>query len=337
MQRLERAGWRRIRQDGAHFTYEREGKRITYHYGRPQTELGKVKLKEEMRRFDLVRIEAAMEAARKTQSAIAAQQAVDRANTRLEAARAASEPHLNGELSYQEMHILFAQLHRDHKIRVTDIGEATGIGHSALHEYIHLQKPTLNKAELAALRDWFLEREVRLNLTRDRSELLKRGYGVRAGSITKRDNRLSVIAVALAATGEKQVDLNYKIFGKRTTGIVGAVINNEVKRVTPKSMERLEAWYKAYTHPLAEAPKPVIREETTPAAHGYGVKSQDELKELVESFGPNAARRAMGMQDAPDWESVAVKAVWEAIKDLDAKAQARVLNYNLSRVRDEEG
>jgi len=333
MQRLERAGWKRIRQDGSHFTYERDGKKVTYYYGRPQTVLGKVKLLHEERRFDLKRIEKEQATERAARVAASAQRAERKEATTMTAIAEATkmEPVLNHELSYREMHILYAQLNRDHGVSITQLVAFTGIGHQLLHEYMHQQKPSLSKPQLTVLRDWFLAQEVKHGLTRDRAELLKRGYGARTGSINARDNRLPIIATALKATDRTFTDLNKEIFGKSSGGgIVGAVARGAVKRVTPQNMEKLEAWYQNWLSggPQPEPkPEPEVRTEVVPAAHGYGIPKPEAEKQ----FGPPMPLSAF----LGDPESRAVTSVWLALAGLDGKAKTRVLTYTLNRVEEE--
>ena len=315
MQRIERAGWHAVRQAGSHITYERRGKRVVYHAGRPQEEIGKNRLRDVVAAFALERIEREMAAEREQASADVLAKAERHAATAV-AQHAQNVPHLNGELDYGEMRVLYAQLHKDHGYDVSRLAKAVGIPFKKLSEYMHGQRPTLQPYQLDLLRRFFTTEEVKLGLTRDRQALRDRGWGVRTGLMNSPDPRLVEIAEALKATGKKYSELDEQIFGGRS--IVGSVVRGDVKRVFPANMAILEAWYAKQRKPV-EQPTPRMRTETVEPIHP-----------------PTKAVQRQGAFLADyEVELAAVRDVVAAVSALPHKVALRVLAYATQRLEEE--
>lgn len=295
MSRIEAAGWRRIRGEGSHFTYERQGKRALYAYGRPQTEVGKHNLREIEKRFNLVEIE------RETH------------DKRVEASLqerlvAATKPQVSvksedkGEMTDQVARLLFAQLHRDHKMNTTEVGRATRIGPNDLVEYFHHARP-LKSSDLRVLWAWLETQERTLGLVRDRNLLLKKGYGARTGATNSRDPfiDLAVKAIRAAMVGGNTASDIARAIGVNSS-VVNSMLKGRSKTIFPGNKSAIQKWI-AENEMIEPEPVQPVKEE---------VKG-----EVFDSY---------------DQELVAIHRVREAIKGLNHGAAIRALRYVIERV-----
>lgn len=305
MARIEAAGWKRIRGEGSHFTYERHGKRALYAYGRPQSEIGKVKLRDIERRFNLKEIEQEVHTRHVSQGLTRAQVSVR--NT---------TDHIADEMTDQTARLLFTQLHRDHKVRVFDVSGALKIGTTDLVNYLHHGK-ALKPSDRSAFWVWLGEQEHKLDLTRDRNALLDRGYGARTGSSNAIDPFLEKAREALktALVGKnKQTDLARAI--GVAPSVIGGILNDRSKTIYPDNKRKIQQWI---TDNDIEVAAPT---------------SIDPDRYPVPDMTAFPVRDVLASEPATDPEMDAIQKTWTAVRGLSGPAARRVLNYVTDRITD---
>lgn len=289
MARLEAAGWKRIRSDGSHFTYEHpKYGRGLYAYGRPQTEVGKRNLREIENRFKLKEIERDKEVKRMAQ-----------AQTR-EAPAVRVRPSAP-EMTDEAARLLYTQLHRDHKVDISDISHAIKVPYLTLHNYMHRGQP-LTSTDRAVLWAWLGEQEHKLGLVRDRETLRRMGYGVRTGSSNAVDPWISQARAALKAAlvgGNKQSDL------ARTIGVqasvIGGILNGRSKTIYPGNRQKIQQWIDDNAEPeLVPTPgEIVVVEAEKPQEVTINITVDQELEAIqkvlaaVRGLRPLDAKRAL--------------------------------------------
>jgi predicted RNA binding protein YcfA (HicA-like mRNA interferase family) len=301
--RIEAAGWKKIRSEGSHAVFEhpKYGRRSTA-FGVPSKEVNKRRLLEVVREFHLTEIETAKIEARLAEAKRRPEPA------RVSLARVVPEPQSVSEMSDQEIRLLWAQLHKEHGVTQFKLASDLNMTFGELSDFLY-HGQSLRPSHRIDMVDRMTNYERQFKLTRNRAELLKRGYGARTGSQNAIDPFLAVVREALQktldGTGITITDL------ANTIGIGASVIHGiksgKSKTLHPAGKAKLQKWYEEnWSEPVAEAP----------------TEAAEPAKEPEQSFTP----------DPIDNELVAIQIVLNAVKPLGANVAKRALRYVLDRM-----